>query len=49
MGYPRANCSCRINCWCSRHCLGFGVFYIVMQCLGMICGVGVLKGFQPSF
>jgi aquaporin PIP len=25
------------------------VFYIICQCLGAICGVGVVKGFQPGF
>jgi len=24
------------------------VFYIIMQCLGAICGAGVVKGFQPT-
>ncbi|KAI3890592.1 hypothetical protein MKX03_036140 [Papaver bracteatum] len=24
------------------------VFYMIMQCLGAICGAGVVKGFQPS-
>lgn len=24
------------------------VFYMVMQCLGAICGAGVVKGFQPT-
>lgn len=24
------------------------VFYMVMQCLGAICGAGVVKGFQPG-
>lgn len=25
------------------------VYYIIMQCLGAICGAGIVKGFQPSF
>jgi aquaporin PIP len=25
------------------------VFYIICQCLGAICGAGVVKGFQPGF
>ena len=25
------------------------VFYIIMQCLGAICGAGVVKGFGPTF
>ncbi|KAE8693832.1 putative aquaporin PIP1-2 [Hibiscus syriacus] len=28
--------------------LSRAIFYIVMQCLGAICGAGVVKGFQPS-
>lgn len=24
------------------------VFYMLMQCLGAICGAGVVKGFQPT-
>ena len=24
------------------------VFYMIMQCLGAICGAGVVKGFQPT-
>ncbi|XP_010670223.2 aquaporin PIP1-2 [Beta vulgaris subsp. vulgaris] len=28
--------------------LSRAVFYILMQCLGAICGAGVVKGFQPS-
>ncbi|WVZ16657.1 hypothetical protein V8G54_009639 [Vigna mungo] len=24
------------------------IFYIIMQCLGAICGAGVVKGFQPN-
>ncbi|KAL2892183.1 putative aquaporin PIP1-4 [Bienertia sinuspersici] len=24
------------------------IFYMIMQCLGAICGAGVVKGFQPS-
>jgi aquaporin PIP len=25
------------------------IFYMVCQCLGAICGAGVVKGFQPDF
>ncbi|KAH7446985.1 hypothetical protein KP509_01G085200 [Ceratopteris richardii] len=25
------------------------LYYIIMQCLGAICGAGIVKGFQPSF
>ncbi|KAG0589536.1 hypothetical protein M758_1G026300 [Ceratodon purpureus] len=25
------------------------LYYIVMQCLGAICGAGIVKGFQPDF
>lgn len=24
------------------------MFYMIMQCLGAICGAGVVKGFQPN-
>ena len=25
------------------------IYYVIMQCLGAICGVGIVKGFQPDF
>ena len=25
------------------------IYYIICQCLGAICGAGIVKGFQPDF
>ena len=29
--------------------LNWALFYMICQCLGAICGAGIVKGFQPHF